>query len=250
MTDRPPLDAVLFDAGGTLVRLDFEWMAAKVSELGHPLEASALRRAEIEGRRAYDASRGKAPQPGEAPPALGSSGDTRAYFSGMLEALAVPAEVHKRALVAFFEHHDQTGLWTRPMEGARAAIDGVRELGLRRAVVSNSDGRAQQHLEECGVLEGVEFVLDSHLIGIEKPDPLIVKLALERFGVAPDRALFVGDIRSVDAAVAQAAGTRFVLVDPFGDYALPGTPAIAGMQLLPAWIALRFTTPRKADVRV
>jgi len=249
MTDRPLLDAVLFDAGGTLVRLDFEWMAEKVSAPGPPLDATTLRRAEIEGRRAYDASRGRTPQPGEPSPPLGSLGDTRAYFNGMLEELAVPKAVRERALAAFFEHHDETGLWTRPMEGARAAIDGVRDLGLHRAVVSNSDGRAQQHLEECGVLDGVEFVLDSHLVGIEKPDPLIVKLALERFAVPPERTLFVGDIRSVDAAVAQAAGTRFVLVDPYGDYALPGTPAIAGMQLLPTWISTRFTTPRNAQAK-
>jgi len=28
--ERPPLDAVVFDAGGTLVRLDFEWMSEAI----------------------------------------------------------------------------------------------------------------------------------------------------------------------------------------------------------------------------
>jgi hypothetical protein len=48
---RPALDAVVFDAGGTLVRLDFEWMAEAVTRSGVPLDAATLRRAEIEGRR-------------------------------------------------------------------------------------------------------------------------------------------------------------------------------------------------------
>ena len=58
MPERPGLDAVLLDAGGTLVRLDFEWMAETVTALGAPVSAATLRRAEIEGRRRYDRIRG------------------------------------------------------------------------------------------------------------------------------------------------------------------------------------------------
>ena len=34
MAERPMLEAVLFDAGGTLVRLDFEWMSEMLGTLG------------------------------------------------------------------------------------------------------------------------------------------------------------------------------------------------------------------------
>ena len=243
VTERRPLEAVIFDAGGTLVRLDFEWMSEWLATRGLDLPAAWLRRHEVEGRRRYDASRGREPRPGSPPPPLGHSGDTRAYFGGMLEAAGVPGALRERTLEAFDERQSATGLWSRPMEGARTCIDGVGSLGLRTAVVSNSDGRAEQHLRDCGVREGLEFVVDSHVVGFEKPDPRILAIALERLGVAPERALLVGDIRSVDEAVARSAGTFFVLVDPFGDYGAGGLAIRAMADLVPC-IRAHFTVPQ------
>jgi HAD superfamily hydrolase (TIGR01509 family) len=218
-------------------------MAAEVTRLGSPLVPATLRRAEITARRRYDASRGRAP--GEIPAPLGGGGDTRAYFGGMLEAAGAPAAVIEAALARFFARLEATGLWTRPMEHARQALDALGEMGLRRAVISNSDGRAEMHLGDCDVLRGVEFVVDSHAVGVEKPDPAIFRIALERLGLSPRDALFVGDIRSVDEAGARAAGTHFVLLDPYGDYAAPGEPAIAGMHELAAWVAEHFELPAR-----
>ncbi len=243
MPEHPPLDAVVFDAGGTLVRLDFEWMAGVLAELDGAVDAAALRRAEIEGRRRYDASRGAVVGPGEPHPPLGTRGDIREYFMGMLEAAGVTAVARAGAYERFQLRQSGPGLWSRPMEGARAAIDGVAALGLRTAVVSNSDGRAEWHLEQGGVREGLEFVVDSQIEGVEKPDPRIFRVALDRLGVAAARALYVGDIRSVDEVGAAAAGMQFVLIDPYGDYGDPGVDSIASISLLPAWVSERFSVP-------
>src|SRR5206468_1976130 len=139
--------------------------------------------------------------------------------------------------------HAGRGLWTRPMEGARETIDALGALGLRQCVISNSDGRAEMHLRDCGVLSGIEFVVDSLLVAVEKPDPAIFRMALERLGVGPERGLFVGDIRSVDEVGARAAGVHFVLLDPFGDYAPAGVSAIPSIRELPAWVERHFETP-------
>ena len=240
MSDRPRLEAVLLDAGGTLVRLDFEWMTGALRSLGHDVDVARLRRAEIEGRRRFDASRGRVPAAGEPPSALGASGDTEAYFGGMLEAAGVPRAGLPVALERFAARHAEKGLWECRMEGARDALDALGRLGLRRAVVSNSDGRAEEHLANCGVREGLEFVVDSQLVGVEKPDPRIFALALDRLGVPAERALFVGDIRSVDEAGAGAAGVHFVLLDPYGDYAAPATPAVPHITDVPGWVERRF----------
>lgn len=240
MSERPMLDAVLLDAGGTLVRLDFEWMAEALAVMGYETDVPRLRRAEIEGRRRFDASRSRVPSPGESASPLGTSGDTAAYFGGMLEAAGVPGRAVPAALERFAARHAERGLWECPMEGARQALDALARLGLRCAVVSNSDGRAEEHLANCGVREGLEFVVDSHLAGVEKPDPRIFALALDRLGIRPSRALFVGDIRSVDEAGARAAGVHFVLLDPYGDYAAPEAPAVRGITEVPAWIEGRF----------
>ncbi len=236
MHERWPLDAVVFDAGGTLVRLDFEWMSELLETFGIHTSATTLRRAEVDGRRRYDGSPSSPVVEGESPP-LGSVGDTRAYFGGMLEAAGVPAGAMGPILDRFTERHADCGLWTRPVEGARGMLDRIAALGVRRAVVSNSDGRAEQHLIDCGVREGLEFVVDSHLVGVEKPAARIFEIALERLGVAPDRALYVGDIVSVDVHGARAAGMHVVLIDPYGNYAPRGVMRVPHIGALPAWIA-------------
>jgi HAD superfamily hydrolase (TIGR01509 family) len=240
MSARPPLEAIVFDAGGTLVRLDFEWMAATVTQLGFALDAATLRRAEVAGRRAYDASSGHPPGPGEVAPPLGSRGSTEAYFTGMLAACGEPGAVADSALDAFLERQRDHGLWMKPAEGARSMLDALAALRLRLACVSNSDGRAEETLAACGVRDGLEFVVDSHVVGVEKPDPRIFAIALERLGVAPDRALYVGDILSVDREGSQDAGMHFTLIDPYGDYAPPGVAAIASIGELPAHLQHRF----------
>ena len=49
MAERPELEAVVFDAGGTLVRLDFEWMADVATRVGHRTTTETMRRAEVAG---------------------------------------------------------------------------------------------------------------------------------------------------------------------------------------------------------
>ena len=155
-------------------------------------------------------------------------------------AASVPPAISGPSVERFLAREKRRGLWVRPMEGARAAVDAVRAMGLRTAVVSNSDGRAESHLRNTDMLRGIEFVVDSHIVGVEKPDPGIFGFALTRLGIAPERSLYVGDIRSVDEAGSRAAGMRFVLIDPLGDYAAPGAPRIAGMHELAAWVADTF----------
>ena len=246
MLDRPALDAVLFDAGGTLGRLDFEWMADAVTTLGHPVSAATLREAELEGRRRYDESVGMphpGAGPGEPPPPLGVVGDTHAYFHGTLVAAGVAEAMIPAVLERWLARQAGVGLWARVMEGSPGALAGARALGLRCAVVSNSDGRAEQHLRDWGVLGELEFVVDSQIVGIEKPDPRIFQIALDQLVLPANRVLYVGDLRCCDEAGSRAAGLHFVLIDPSGRYAAPGSPYIEHIGELPGWIERHFTVP-------
>jgi putative hydrolase of the HAD superfamily len=63
-------------------------------------------------------------------------------------------------------------------------------------------------------------VLDSALVGVEKPDPAIFRAALDALGVAPGEALYVGDLYDVDVVGARAAGMEAVLLLP--DTTAPG----------------------------
>ena len=241
MAERPVLEAVIFDAGGTLVRLDFEWMSETVCGLGHEVSPQALRHSEVAARKAFELAFDEPPPAvvaGE--PRLGERGDTRLYFHVILEAAGVPPALVAPALERCFERQAGPGLWTRTVEGARGCLDALALLGLRLACISNSDGRAAEHLAACGMLRGLEFVVDSHHAGIAKPEPGIFHLALERIGLPAERTLYVGDLRRVDGAGARAAGLHFVLLDPYGDYAVDGEPAIDTIARLPAWVAANF----------
>ncbi len=69
-----------------------------------------------------------------------------------------------------------------------------------------------------GLATHVEFVIDSHEEGVEKPDAEIFRRALARLGVEAARAVYVGDIYSIDVVGARAGGLVPCLVDPTDGY--------------------------------
>ncbi len=248
---RPEIEAVVFDAGGTLVRLDFEWLSEMLAELGVEATPDEVRRSELQGRRRYDALAGRAPRTDSAGAhaPLGSVAPTQAYFAGMLEAVGCRHPVLEEALERIRARQTPPSfLWARPMEGARHALEVLAAVRMRACCVSNSDGRAELHLITFGLREGLEFVVDSHVVGMEKPDPRIFRIALDKLGLPAARTVYVGDIRCVDEAGSRAAGMHFVLVDPFGDYAAPGSHAVRQLDELPAYLATHFQlVPARKD---
>jgi putative hydrolase of the HAD superfamily len=62
----------------------------------------------------------------------------------------------------------------------------------------------------------VAVVVDSDVVGVEKPDPAIFRIALDALGLAPDDCLYVGDTVHFDVNGARAAGLRPVHLDPYG----------------------------------
>jgi putative hydrolase of the HAD superfamily len=87
-------------------------------------------------------------------------------------------------------------------------------------------------LAEAGLTDHLEFVIDSHLEGVEKPDPEIFRRALRRLGVSPERAVYVGDIYSIDATGARAAGMQPVILDVAGGYEGLDCPVIGDLREL------------------
>jgi putative hydrolase of the HAD superfamily len=103
---------------------------------------------------------------------------------------------------------------------------------LRLVVVSNSDGTVEDGLASLGLRELVHGVVDSAVVGAEKPDPAIFRYALDLAGTEPDRTLHVGDLFSVDVLGARAAGLHAVLLDPYGDWDDVDCPRAPDLQSL------------------
>jgi HAD superfamily hydrolase (TIGR01509 family) len=75
-------------------------------------------------------------------------------------------------------------------------------------VVANFDLSLRDRLDQLGLTPYFSEIVTPGDAGAAKPDPRIFELALERLGVAPERALHIGD-RSVDEEGARAAGMQF-----------------------------------------
>jgi putative hydrolase of the HAD superfamily len=198
-----PLRAVLFDAGNTLLFLDYDRMAAAVGDaLGLALTAAELAAAAPEAARTMERAR------------LSDRQRAIAYLEALFLAAGIPegrlAEVHELLVRMHAEHH----LWSGIAGDAHDALARLRRAGLKLGVVSNSDGRVEEALDAAGLLVYFDVVVDSGVAGVEKPDPAIFLAALDALDVRPAEALHVGDLYEVDVIGANAAGIPAVLLVP------------------------------------
>src|SRR5262249_26065710 len=108
------------------------------------------------------------------------------------------------------------GLWTVRDPEAPAALQRLKASGLIVGVISNSNGTVRSILEATGLARDLDVVIDSGVVGVEKPDPRIFQLALEHAKVDAGEACFIGDLYSVDVIGARRAGLEAVLLDPCG----------------------------------
>lgn len=70
--------------------------------------------------------------------------------------------------------------------------------------------------ERCGLEGRFQFIVFAQDVGIEKPDPRIFDIALERAGCARDELLHVGDSLETDVGGARNAGVKAVWLNRDG----------------------------------
>ena len=196
-----PLRAVLFDAGNTLVFLDYERLAEGVgSALGLRLTGPGLAVHADEASRAMER-------------VSGSDQQRAATFLETLFRLGgAPAERMGEVAECLARMHAERHLWCSIRDKTREALGRLRAAGLRLGVVSNSDGRVEEALRVAGLSDYFDVVIDSGLVGFEKPDPRIFEAALTALSVRAEESLYVGDLYEVDVVGARAAGIEPVLL--------------------------------------
>ncbi len=225
--DSETISAVLFDAGGTLVHVDYQVFIDAASARGFEIDDRELRLAEAAARIAIDRRGEKSRGP------IGTdSSRLKAYFEGLLAMSEIPAEAASEIAAEVSVSHHAENIWRIPMPDAVETLCGLRERGVRTAVVSNADGRAETALGNAGLTHYLEFVVDSHFEGVEKPDPEIFRRALRRFELPAERVVYIGDIYSIDAVGARAGGLLPVIIDPTGTYHGLDCPIIRSLREL------------------
>jgi putative hydrolase of the HAD superfamily len=224
------IDAVLFDAGGVLLDLDYAFLHRLLDARHVATTVDALSQSESIARTTIDRRVRDGGRTSEA---------WRDYFRILLTRVGAPPEGTEEIIDTLAEAHQRVGLWTVAIDGAVATARALKHAGLRLGVVSNAEGRVERDLDGAGFAGLFETVVDSHLVGVEKPDPQIFRIAMERMNVAPETAVFLGDVPAVDVAGARAAGLMAVLLDRHDLYANVDAPRLRSIAEFPAWIKNR-----------
>jgi putative hydrolase of the HAD superfamily len=195
------VEAVLLDAGGVLVMPDDDVIASELAAVGVDMDRSRSAAAHYAGMRGVDQDPGPPPH-------------WRHYTKAYVEVLGITAADADRAQKAVARAFVDME-WIKVITSSFEALPALAERA-QLAVVSNSDGTVERVLRACGIGDEMVTILDSHLVGIEKPDPRIFEMALVEIGVPPDRAVHIGDSVRFDIVGARNAGVRPLHLDPFG----------------------------------
>lgn len=123
-------------------------------------------------------------------------------------------------------------------EGAGELLNGLKEqyrLGLICNTGRTPGTMLKIVLQRLGILEFFDVLTFSDAVGVRKPDPRIFQVTLEQLGVAPNRALHVGDDPTTDIVGAQGVGMWAVLLG-VAEVSAPedgGVPIIGTLAELP-----------------
>ncbi len=199
---------VLFDAGGTLTRV-------------LPDREERLRRA-----CSYFALE---PVPDEATALLGLQTIERFFIGAIQEGQMIDRETVREGVRLMLAKigvkgrlDDPALLWDFvetqyetevPMEGALETIETLKSLGYLLAIASNATPAYEDTLRELGLVERVDAVFLSDVVGYAKPDPRFFQFVLEQMRAAPEEAIHVGNSYWHDIVGARRAGILPIYFD-------------------------------------
>lgn len=208
---RQKVSALLFDFGGTLAFLDFALLATEFSRPGRELDALKLEHAEYAGRAALDhhLMSEKSRDPNAA---------YEDFFRAWMDAAGIPPEEFADVATRFRAIHEEANLWRVVRDGTHEALERLKSAGLKLGVVSNADGRVVADAKRFGLAKYFDVIIDSQVVGVEKPNPKIFRLALDALNVPPEEALYTGDIYAIDMIGARSAGIAGKLIDQHAMY--------------------------------
>jgi putative hydrolase of the HAD superfamily len=217
--DSTAIDAVIFDAGGVLLLPSPAALRDAVASFGVVPDDELCRWAHYASTREIDRL---------------SEPDWRAVDRVVARELGVAAESLDDAAHPVGMAYDGRP-WV-PTPGAAEALLTLQIAGYSLAVVSNASSSMEVQLAEHAICStngdtsaNVAVVIDSAVVGVEKPDPAIFHLALDALGLAPERCLYVGDTVYFDVNGARAAGLHAVHLDPYDRCVIAGHAHVQGL---------------------
>jgi putative hydrolase of the HAD superfamily len=234
-----PPKAVFFDAGETLVypHPSFAELFTEVLRQENVVVEPAVVQDVVS---AYSQKFTETVQSGEARLWSTSAERSRTFWDGVyrgfLEEVGVPDDHDHLVDRLYTTFTDLASYRLHP--DVVPTLDRLREARLALGVISNFEEWLERLLETLGVADYFPVRVISGIEGVEKPDPAIFRIALERGGVAPEESVYVGDHPFFDIEAAEEVGMVAVLIDRRGRYPDATGLRITSLEDLPAAIGI------------
>jgi putative hydrolase of the HAD superfamily len=133
----------------------------------------------------------------------------------LVDARAAEAERLAAGLAVTYRRAYETG-W-QPVPGALPLLLALKARGATIAIVTNNLTDEQRlKLRLCGMTGYVDELITSEDVGVQKPDPRIFHVALDRTGARPEEAVMLGDAWKTDIEGARRAGLRAIWLNRLG----------------------------------
>jgi len=206
---------VTFDYGQTLAELDTEYLARRVAERGASVRPDALDAAAPAAWETYNRAKSR----GDV-----AEGAWSAFMRALLEGAGLPgyeapdASVTSEIVRFLWSEQPHKNLWRRPISGMKELLAELRDSGTPLGVLSNSEGRLAELLDELDWKRYFGVVADSGRLGFEKPDRRIFQWTAERLGVNTADLIHVGDAWAADIEGALAVGAKAIWVTRDGRF--------------------------------
>lgn len=163
--------------------------------------------------------------------------------------LIFPGDARNRSTVEAFEERKRESLFDfEVFPDAPPALERIRREGIKVCV---SSGNYEDVIAEIVRFRGLEFDLVMGFRPGFQKGPDHFRFAMDTFGAAPDRVLFVGDSRK-DGLAAQEAGIRFIartglLTAEEFSRVLPGVPSIDSLDEILPFMGIMETDQEQED---
>jgi putative hydrolase of the HAD superfamily len=154
----------------------------------------------------------------------------KSVYGRMLDALSIgDADGLADTLYGTFTDHRNYALF----DDVASTLDALDAEGLSLGIVSNFEAWLDDLLRTLGIYERFRVVVISGVVGIEKPDPRIFTLALDRLGTPAADVAYVGDNPEFDVAPPAALGMTPILLDRRGRFPDADGARITDLRALP-----------------
>lgn len=231
------IEIVFFDAGETLLHPDPsfpELFARTCREAGRTLDARQIELivSGVGAHRMLEVAAGS----GVEQPSL-SAEDSHRYWTFLYKQFLAEVGIEDDGLAERLYEVFSSSASYKLFDDVVPALTALEDEGYRLGLISNFEGWLEKMLVELEIGHRFAIAVISGLEGVEKPDPEIYRIALEKAGVDGARAAHVGDSPTTDVAPATEAGITAILLDRHGRYPDTSGVSIASLEELPALVA-------------